>query len=482
MSNIRWIYLFLAMDICIFMRPAISQDYVLQGSQPLALDPELQHIYWVTQRPAGDGGPSQSWDKVGLHRLLLQGRDPHKSTVIFFLPGMSSSAEQIFVDGLFQRVAAELNNHPELPAERINAWRNELKGIFTRSTPHVLAHAGYVIYGMDYRTHFVSPSISPGDLSFMSSWGWAMFLDDIATAIQKAKEDSGAQKVILAAESLGGLFALNYASCHAQQDISAMVLIDGGDGGRLRLSLPAFQALLNKERTRRQEPIALSNGDSTGYNPLVMRNQMLPQLLQEVTNIVIRPMLWQRKTYSAVMDDAFAAMLPSIWADPLARPVDPSDGKPYPEATYVDWAAQRDTSLFSTAPGQNTTLGLANDWATSDPYFPLEVLLESMDQLEIGRVQPQTRAKSAGVCPDGSLFVNDYSHIEVPTIGFLSRFGLTVWGQWTPQLGTPDVSLGGAYPDMGHVDMFIGTNSYPRISGPLLAWLASHGFMPQRSP
>jgi hypothetical protein len=35
---------------------------------------------------------------------------------------------------------------------------------------------------------------------------------------------------------------------------------------------------------------------------------------------------------------------------------------------------------------------------------------------------------------------------------------------------------------MGHLDMYIGTNTDQRISQPLLHWLVSHDFMPQRTP
>jgi hypothetical protein len=34
---------------------------------------------------------------------------------------------------------------------------------------------------------------------------------------------------------------------------------------------------------------------------------------------------------------------------------------------------------------------------------------------------------------------------------------------------------------MGHLDMYIGTNTNQRISEPLLSWLAIHGYKPNRS-
>ena len=364
-----------------------------------------------------------------------------------------------------------MDRHPELPAERIAGWRNELKGIFTRSTPHVLAEAGYAVYAMDYRGHFVSPATPPSALTFMGSWGWAMFLDDIQTAIQKAKEDSGAQKVILAAESLGGLFALNYASCQAQQDISAMVLIDGGDGGRVQLSPQTLLTLLGMRSGTEQGGLGLMDGT------------LLPGALQTALNSVIIPLLHATGTYASDMGEELATVQPAMWPDPLGRPVNPANGKPYPQNTYVDWAAQQLTSVpfhLFTAPNQNTPLGLAGIWATFDRYFPLQVLLESMDQFEFGLQLGKRAPKTAGVCPNGTPFIEAYRTIDVPTIGFLSHFGLTLWGPWNPQLGSQDVTMGGAFPDMGHLDMYIGTNSEQRISEPLLSWLEAHGMKPRR--
>lgn len=456
---------------------AKAQGFVLQSSQTLALAPALEHTVWVAQRQAATGGSGKPWDKVGLHRLLRYGQDPQRATVVFFLPGMNSSGEQILADGLFKQVASSLNHHPELPPERLASWRTELKSIFRRSTPHVLAEAGYAVYAMDYRTHFVPSATRPGKLSFMRHWGWAMFLDDIATAIEAAKKDSGAARVVLAAESLGGLFALNDAACCAQQDIAALVLIDGGDGGRVQLTQRTLLTLLGLRRSTTPGGLALVDGI------------VLPRVLQGIVSCAVIPLLHATATYATDMGKELATTQPAMWTDPLARPIDPATGKPLPEATYVDWAARRMAAVpfhLFTAPGQNTPLGLAGIWASFDRYFPLQVVLESMDQLEFGLMvgwrQPGPDAMSAGFLPHGLSFAQGYSNIQVPTIGFLSHFGLTLWGPWNPQLGSRDVTMGGAFPDMGHLDMYIGTNTAQRISTPLLNWLAAHHLKPQRAP
>ena len=453
---------------------AAAQDFTLQSSQPLQLAPQLRHTRWIAQRLGADGGPGKPWDRLGLHRLLRRDLDPHQSTVVFFLPGMNSNAEQILADGLFARVADTLDEHPELPAQRLSAWRTELTGLLQRSTPHVLAEAGYAVYAMDYRTHFVPPATDPNTLSFMRHWGWAMFLDDIAAAIAAARQDSGAARVILAAESLGGLFALNYAAC-TPQDIAALVFIDGGDGNRVQLTPQTLLTLLGLP-------------SSTGQDgSILMDDTILPGMLQHVVDSVVIPLLHATGTYATDMGEELATMQPAMWADPLARPKDPTTGRTLPQSTYVDWAAAQLRAVpfhLFTAPDQNTSLGLAGIWASFDRYFPLQILLESMDQLEFGLMAAglNTRfgSRPAGSCPDGRPFVQGYRSIEVPAIGFLSHFGLTLWGPWNPQLGSSDVTLGGSYPEMGHLDMYIGTHTYPLISEPLLHWLTTHGFPPLR--
>ena len=64
-----------------------------------------------------------------------------------------------------------------------------------------------------------------------------------------------------------------------------------------------------------------------------------------------------------------------------------------------------------------------------------------------------------------------YKNIDVPLISFESKFGLLLWGPFTNGIKSKDVTNGGEYPFLGHLDVFIGKNNYKLINKPVLDWL-----------
>jgi hypothetical protein len=67
-------------------------------------------------------------------------------------------------------------------------------------------------------------------------------------------------------------------------------------------------------------------------------------------------------------------------------------------------------------------------------------------------------------------YVEDYQKIDVPMLLFQSRLGLLLWGPIRPGIKNQDVTNGGVYKDMGHIDVYTGLNE-ERINRPTLEWL-----------
>lgn len=148
----------------------------------------------------GDG----TYDRIGLHRLCK--KDANKG-VILFLPPTWGSGEQLMnysYHGVNYSVPETETNHL-----------------------HFLASRGYVVYAMDYRTHFSPPFMKGRQLEFMKEWTWEKWIHDVNDAVSFILSNESADMVYLAGESFGGVAAMKYASKHWSENLSGLLLLDG---------------------------------------------------------------------------------------------------------------------------------------------------------------------------------------------------------------------------------------------------------------
>jgi pimeloyl-ACP methyl ester carboxylesterase len=89
-----------------------------------------------------------------------------------------------------------------------------------------LAMRGVETWTLDYRTHFV-PREQIYDSAFMQTWTTEAFVDDVLSAVQRVRETTGQQKVILGGFGLGATFATLAAARNAGEGIAGLVLLDG---------------------------------------------------------------------------------------------------------------------------------------------------------------------------------------------------------------------------------------------------------------
>ena len=218
-------------------------------------------------------------------------------------------------------------------------------------------------------------------------------------------------------------------------------------------------------------------------------------------------------------------------ADPVTgiylEPYNPQTGRPFPD--YLRWFATVGylspmTGLFSSGPeGNNTMLGQAVNMAHNTRHWPMELILEAVgmfefelttsnEPLELLGFKLNTQALPLAVenlveglagdlLGDGIFsgmslrarqdaqkslkrsldksyrsvsqnlgYVGDYQKIDVPMLVFQSRLGLLLWGPIRPGIKNQDVTNGGVYKDMGHIDVYTGLNE-ERINRPTLEWL-----------
>lgn len=150
-------------------------------------NPDLSETVWQLARPGG------TYDKIAVHRYA--GAKP-RQIAFLYLPGTNMNGELALTD------------------ERHNLWL-------------YLAHRGFDVYTLDYRTHFV-PAGGVADFSFMGGWTYSTFLDDINEAVGLVKKTTGVEHVVLAGFSRGVSLAYFYASQHSESNLCGLVMLDGG--------------------------------------------------------------------------------------------------------------------------------------------------------------------------------------------------------------------------------------------------------------
>ena len=393
---------------------------VVQADTPMRLEglTALRHSVWEKTLQDPKGGRGGEWDKIRLHRLY-KGGSTHKAAVFIF-PGTWMSGDQITQEELMlqvlERATRYVQEHPDF-APYLDEIRSDVAAFPKRSVAHFLALNGYDVYTMDYRTHFVPNTLAPNKLTFMSHWGWEMYIQDGKEAIEKAKSVSGFPKVWLGGQSFGGMLAMNYASEFWKSDVNGLILIDGGNGGRWNIRIPLtlwdmvqFKGSLNSLTSQ-----SLSNPSSIG-------REVLPEAIQGLIDTAGRPLrsgmfaidhgmdfgpmnhgtallmnilkamglpiaVYHVPHYPEVLEYSTQHLLEEP-RNPVTgeylEPFDSNTGKPF--GTYLDWASElvyREglVGMFSNLPaGESTRTTLAWWAAILDRYWPLEVYLESIAQ------------------------------------------------------------------------------------------------------
>jgi len=384
-----------------------SDGWTLISQSSLKAYPDLMGTVWEANVTTPPYGP---YDMIGLERVVRVGIQP--IGVIFILPGTWSSGEQLI-------------SNP--PTDSWTSIENYTEALYW-------ANRGFDVYSMDYRTHFVPPTLNPSQLSFMANWGWDQWIGDIKQAVDMVKEVSGAERIYMAGESFGGIAAMNYATLYGEQDLKGLILLD-----------PAALGLISSLGIKNPYP-------TNSYN----------------------------------LTDAIAQMdATGTWAIPadsgeqsLYQYGDQYPGAPAPypyNYTFPNIAAFLTYVTYYAAPPWGTA-GISNLYggygnatvvihtlATFDPYWPTLLGL-------------QTTAYSDWTnCPYVTYDFDDhYSGIDVPTLVFQSQyFGNNTYGPFKNGIANPDFTAT-VLSGYGHLDVFCGVYCEEDVSAPTYEWMVSH--------
>jgi pimeloyl-ACP methyl ester carboxylesterase len=137
------------------------------------------------------------YDKIALHRVALGPRTvQHRAITVLYLPGTNMNGE----------IAVENPRY---------------------SLPVYLALNGVDVWTMDYRTHFVPPTVTAAGMdSVMRRWTNQEFAGDVERAAKFILATTNSQQIYVAGFSRGVEFAYLFAAMHPGQ-VRGLILLDG---------------------------------------------------------------------------------------------------------------------------------------------------------------------------------------------------------------------------------------------------------------
>jgi len=226
----------------------------------------------------------------------------------------------------------------------------------------------------------------------------------------------------------------------------------------------------------------------------------------------------------------FAETQYMAFTDLLADPIDLVTGeylKPFnsdtgkPCTTYMEWGGEHVYAgpikgIFTNYKnGYNTPLGLALNTVYNSRHWPINVFLEVINMFEFEITtsnEPIELLKTLGVNVELSQlpeavktalkilstdqssdnqvktllynynksvnsefdYADNYKNIDIPMLVFESRLGLLAFGPYNPGIKNKDVTNGGTYTELGHIDILTGTTNLEMINKPTLDWINAH--------
>lgn len=396
-----------------------------RGVENVDFDHNVRHYVWETARP-----PYGPWDRIALHRWV---RDPLNEKMIPGLPARNKRKVLFILGGTFDGGAPY-----------------RVKPV---SEPYYFAAQGYDVYTIGYRTNFMPDVAYPQfdqlgmseGLRSTANWTYAAFREDIKTAIELAKNISGAKKVFLAGRSRGGTQMYIYVAKYAD-DVKGIIGLDGGAPFQ-RANNPAQQRTEAQFRAAMDAFRAGSGGNFLGEVGGYLNNQLAG--VQEFAETQV------------------GAPLPAIGSLTFGPPPDGQMRYLRDLVAYTTYfqtpVPGRTANVYGAHPLGGTYISkedLVNTLATLTRYWP--------------RVQDIESSFLAGYANAPFLDYDETQHVTAPIIHVAGDF--TCAGGACFNTGTPpatastDVTLK-YLPGYGHLDIYTGTHSIEEVKKVVLDWM-----------
>jgi len=394
---------------------AASDSWTLvNDARAMKAYPDLKEYVWQKNATMPPNGP---YDKIGLHRLVKMGITP--KGVVFMLPGAYGSGEQLV-------------SNP--PTDSYTKTENISNCIYW-------ANRGLDVYALDYRRHFIPANFNSSQLSFMADWGQDQFISDMKEAIDKAKEVSGSSKLFLAGQSLGGAFALYYASKYWQQDLNGLILLD-----------PALNSTPVKP-----------NVQTNSYNLTADANKIKTygNWSWENPQASSTPSPFNPGYLSLVQ---FAVQNPGAPAQylngTLITTINPRTNKTWTNIT--EWFEYGGRAMWNTYGGYSDITINMNFLAQGERYLPTRIGLDT------------AAFNDWTISPYHSYdYLAHMKEVNVPVLAFRSALlGIPAYGNVINRMATTDFTSI-ILTNYSHADVFQGTYSARDVSQPALDWMRS---------
>ena len=260
---------------------------VLAAGAALAFAPSAAADSYFAVKGAPAPGPSK-YDKVWVQQI-----GPASARNVFVLvPGTHGAAGSLTFMG--RDVQAALGRDWQVWVEdRREVVFADLKGFST----------GDPAAAKDYYLGFKYTQTHTADVPFARKWGLAVALNDLHNVITRAR--AGGRRVVLGGHSLGAEDAMAYAAWDfngraGYKDLSAVVLIDGGQMG-------AFGPGLSLSRAKK-EKAKIDKGEAFG-DILGIGNPSIAQIFAELAAL-----------YALKQPDDVSALQPSVLVPASLRP------------------------------------------------------------------------------------------------------------------------------------------------------------------
>jgi pimeloyl-ACP methyl ester carboxylesterase len=324
-------------------------------------------------------GPSP-YDRIALHRFARgPSAQQRHDLAVLYLPGTNMNGEIALYDPRY-------------------------------SFPVYLATRGVDVWALDYRTHFVASTATPGEIDdLFKRWTNEEFASDITTAASFILKQTGAQKIFVAGFSRGVSFAYLFTALHPQQ-VAGIIALDG--------FIP--------RRTSQPPPDDHAVDDLAGKN-----------------------LTWEKRQF--LMEAVIAN--PNGPA-PLPKYQTAAENLEHVVYDSKDFGGKG--GLANPFDGYSSPVVLARMLVGYDRYWPAvqnyqnPFTPELRDALQASKV-PVIAFASTNIAPDWSTWVGESAHAT----------------------GSDDVTFQ-VFPKWGHLDVLCGTHAQAQVFVPIVAWLKRH--------
>jgi hypothetical protein len=329
-----------------------------------------------------------------------------------------------------------------------------------------LARRGVDVYALDYRTHFVSATTPPAELSHMADWTLEAFAGDVQSAAELVRAEVPEIPLFVAGFSRGVTFAYALASGPAAPELRGLIALDGSFKDPAPGATPeAYDAAAARAQLVAAQRFAIDVGGRTGYD---MRARLMRAAMEDPSGRPIGSDGSGNDEFATVGAQVARKLYDSWGPGALAHPIGvPGAGVPGTGGAEIGGAGTGDGSAPDR--GVSRVDVLARLLLGYDRYYPTTQTLEA-------------RALAAQPDAPHTSLDDGWGELSLPILYFGSeRTGESALGSGRHSAeasGSADVTVR-VLAEHGHLDVLVSEQSRAQVFEPTLAWIRARA---ERTP